>query len=177
MDMGSSSSSASGASCKISMMWNWTTVDACFISNQWHIRTVGAYVGTLIAIFAWVVVLEAFRRLSREYDRRIIMEWNSARTDVEAATHDSVKGLKGLTIMRFGNSNGEFQPTHTQQLVRSVFHTVQFGAGYMLMLLAMYYNGGIIFVIFVATFVGYFISGRDMSGGGSQSEGGKECCG
>lgn len=172
--MGSSSSSSS--SCTISMLWNWTTVDACFISSQWHIRTVGAYVGSLIGVFVWVVVLEAFRRLSREYDRRIIMEWKNSRASVETAAHDSIKGLSGPDIMRFGGANGEFRPTHSQQLIRSIFHAVQFGAGYMLMLLAMYYNGGILLVIFVATFVGYFISGRDMPGGGSQSEGGKECC-
>jgi hypothetical protein len=33
-----------------------------------------------------------------------------------------------------------------------------FGSGYMLMLLAMYYNGGIILTIFVAAFVGHFLT-------------------
>ena len=41
------------------------------------------------------------------------------------------------------------RPTLVQQLIRSLFYVAQFGAGYMMMLLAMYYNGGIIFAIFV----------------------------
>lgn len=57
-------------------------------------------------------------------------------------------------LFAFSVAHLQNRPTHTQQLVRSIFHTVQFGAGYMLMLLAMYYNGGIIFVIFVSSFKG-----------------------
>jgi len=44
----------------------------------------------------------------------------------------------------------EHSPTFLQQAIRATFYMVQFGAGYMLMLLAMYYNGYIlIFGIFV----------------------------
>lgn len=79
------------------MMWNWYTIDACFISEQWHIRTIGDYAGTIIGsapspplprasaatpkltrkpfephrIFFIMVALELFRRFSREYDRAI----------------------------------------------------------------------------------------------------------
>jgi hypothetical protein len=26
---------------QISMLWNWYTVDSCFLSTQWHIRSKG----------------------------------------------------------------------------------------------------------------------------------------
>lgn len=26
---------------QVSMLWNWDTVDACFLSSTWHIRTTG----------------------------------------------------------------------------------------------------------------------------------------
>ncbi|KAF8900352.1 Ctr copper transporter [Mucidula mucida] len=151
MDMGSSSSTA--ATCKISMLWNWYTVDACFISSQWRIRTVGAYVGSLIALFALVILLEFFRRAAREYDRRITKAFKTA----NGSDNDISKALQGEGPVR------AFRPTHAQQVVRSAFHTVQFGAGYMLMLLAMYYNGGVILVIFTSTFVGHFLASRDVS--------------
>jgi copper transporter 1 len=26
---------------QISMLWNWYTVDSCFLSEQWHVRSLG----------------------------------------------------------------------------------------------------------------------------------------
>lgn len=70
---------------QISMLWNWYTVDACFLSETWHVRNKGQlaisaalfcrfiltdtsisaqYAGTLIGIFL-STVLSAARQLPR----------------------------------------------------------------------------------------------------------------
>ncbi|KAJ5920896.1 hypothetical protein N7466_009222 [Penicillium verhagenii] len=59
-------------SCKISMLWNWYTIDACFLSNTWHIRSKGAFAGSCIGIILLVMVLEALRRAGREYEACIL---------------------------------------------------------------------------------------------------------
>ncbi|KAJ5888379.1 hypothetical protein N7495_008420 [Penicillium taxi] len=59
-------------SCKISMLWNWHTIDACFISNSWHIRSTGNFAGACIGAILLVVCLEFLRRLGREYDAFVV---------------------------------------------------------------------------------------------------------
>ncbi|CAG8976818.1 hypothetical protein HYALB_00009082 [Hymenoscyphus albidus] len=58
-----------GSGCKISMLWNWYTIDACFISHSWHITTPGMFAGSCIGVILLVISLEFLRRVSREYDR------------------------------------------------------------------------------------------------------------
>lgn len=53
------------------MLWNWTTIDACFLSRSWHIKTKGMFAGSVIGIFFLCVAIEALRRAAREYDRKI----------------------------------------------------------------------------------------------------------
>ncbi|KAL0570725.1 Copper Transporter integral membrane protein that functions in high affinity copper transport [Marasmius crinis-equi] len=161
----SDSSSTSEAACKISMLWNWYTVDACFISEHWQIKSGGGYAGMLIAIFVLVVLVEGVRRMGREYDRRIVAHQRAMILN----SNSSVDKLNGSGTI-------EIKPTLVQQAVRSLFHTVQFAAGYMMMLLAMYYNGGIIFTIFVGAYVGHFLTARDTLGHADNPH--KEaCCG
>lgn len=74
---------------QISMLWNWYTVDACFISSDWHIHSEGrglpyspsltytitilvAFAFTVICVFILVALVEGVRRFGREYDRRIV---------------------------------------------------------------------------------------------------------
>ncbi|KAK7049308.1 copper transporter complex subunit Ctr4 [Paramarasmius palmivorus] len=53
---------------------------------------------------------------------------------------------------------------------------IQFGAGYMTMLLAMYYNGGIILAIFAGAYFGHLLTARDTVAHGDNPH--KEaCCG
>ena len=60
-------------------------------------------------------------------------------------------------------SSTEFSPSYTQQIVRSAFYGISFGTAYILMLLAMSYNGGVILAIFSGGAVGHFISAVSFS--------------
>ena len=55
-------------------------------------------------------------------------------------------------------------PTPSQQAVRAGLYTAQFSVAYIVMLLAMYYNGFVIICIFVGAFVGFFVFARDVAG-------------
>ncbi|KAL6237372.1 Ctr copper transporter family-domain-containing protein [Aspergillus navahoensis] len=74
MDMGGMGMGGgdSGAQCVISMLWNWNTVDACFIARSWHIRSRGMFAGSCVGVICLVIVLEFLRRIAREYDAFII---------------------------------------------------------------------------------------------------------
>jgi len=141
--------------CNLSSLWNWNTIDSCFISEQWHIRSTGAYAGSVVAVFFLVILLELFRRAGRIYDRRIFQD--------HLRRHGSGAGgsTDKLDSPRF---TPRFRPTLMQQAIRSVFYCVQFSAAYLLMLIGMYFNGGLILAIFAGSYFGFFASSWDTVG-------------
>lgn len=154
MDMGS-------GECKVSMLWNWNTIDACFISSSWHIDTAGQFAGTCIGIFAWVVALQAWMRLHREYDRWIVNRWLARGSTEEKTDTYSPGSIKTIVSPQYGGVLKGFRVSLLQQLVRAGLYSVEFGAGYLLMLMAMYYNGYVLISGFIGGFVGYFLFGSD----------------
>lgn len=54
------------------MLWNWNTIDACFLSSQWHITSNAMFAGSCLAVMALVLALEALRRAVKEYDRHLV---------------------------------------------------------------------------------------------------------
>ncbi|KAF8309825.1 Ctr copper transporter [Clavulina sp. PMI_390] len=186
MDMGGGSmgggdgSGGTSAACKINMLWNWYTVDACFVSTQWHIRSKGAFAATVICVFILVALVECVRRASRDYDR-----WISVQNARLAGGSPSASLLQYPDAKNRGNqpavSPARF-PTWHQQFVRGGFFFVQFGAAYMLMLLAMYFNGFIIFAIILGGTAGHImfaadtVVGSPTTGGAAHGETGAACC-
>ncbi|GAA5978320.1 hypothetical protein JCM10908_004312 [Rhodotorula pacifica] len=181
MDMGSSNSTATGShagmdmgggSCKISMLWNWYTADACFLTSSWRVRGVGDYVGSLIGIFFMVVALEGIRRLSREYDRRIrAAYYRREATALQNATQNTLKGDVP--------DPAPFRPSTKEHAVRTVLYGTMFGLSYICMLLAMYFNGGVFLAIIAGGAAGYNIFGRDtgaIEGPPEQHTSGECCC-
>lgn len=57
------------------MLWNWYTIDSCFIARSWHNRTKTAFAFSCIGIFLICILLEFIRRVQRNYDRRIIRKY------------------------------------------------------------------------------------------------------
>lgn len=181
------------------MLWNWTIIDACFLSTQWHIRSHGAFAGTCIAVVAMVVLLEALRRAGREYDEWILAEFRrrviseSTSSTPTKTTTTVMCSNKGTAVMS-ADSDAEgpeamgrrFRPGLGQQLVRAVLHAATFGLAYLLMLMAMYYNGYIIICIFIGAGLGKFLfdwgPGPVVTVGGGKSGGraideATVCCG
>ncbi|KAH9926633.1 Ctr copper transporter family-domain-containing protein [Epithele typhae] len=162
MDMGS-------GSCQISMLWNWYTIDSCFLSSSWHVTSNGGFAGTCIGVILLVVAVELVRRLQREYDRHL------HRTNSALAQSSSVEALDPLKTHVTTD-----RLTVPQHLLRSLLYTFQFAGAYIIMLLAMYFNGYIIISIFIGGFIGAALFQRDTYGGG-QSHAGPEtregCCG
>ena len=54
------------------MLWNWYTVDTCFLSSTWHNNTKAKFAGSVVGVFLLVIAIEGLRRLARDYDRRIV---------------------------------------------------------------------------------------------------------
>ncbi|KAK6948958.1 hypothetical protein Daesc_009030 [Daldinia eschscholtzii] len=170
MDMG-----MGGDNCQINMLWNWYTVDACFISSSWHITSKGMFAGSCIGVILLAILLEFLRRSVKEYDSYLIRK-NVSNGLVSVASHDDHENDRaspkpgqisagGLPSVNSASGNG-YRPKLFEQAIRAFLHTAQFVVAYFLMLLAMYYNGYIIICIFIGAFIGSFIFQWEKLGGG-----------
>ncbi|WRT69879.1 uncharacterized protein IL334_006870 [Kwoniella shivajii] len=155
MDMGSSDMDMGSHACKISMLWNWNTVDSCFLSASWHVRSKGMFAGTIIGVFILCNAIEFVRRVGREYDRRLIMAAKSqfTSTTLPEAPHNKDSQAPALPY--------HYRPSWIQQIIRGVAYGSQFSAAFFVMLLGMYYNGYMLFAIFLGQTTGYILFGRD----------------
>jgi copper transporter 1 len=135
-----------------------------FISSSWHITSRGMFAGSCIGIILLVMSLEFLRRASREYDRYIVKQAQLKQQQRHCAEHvpgshsDNGSG-KTAALATTATSSDEhgFRPNVFQQIIRSLFHMVQFAVAYFIMLLAMYYNGYIIICIILGAFLGAFV--------------------
>lgn len=120
----------------------------------------GSYIGVILL----VIVLEALRRASREYDAYTCCAAAAAHPLQAATTRlindsDWENNKKDTTVQIFAvpiSSRG-FTPSLFQQLVRASLHMLQFAVAYFVILLAMYFNGYIIICIVIRAFLGAFI--------------------
>ncbi|KEQ86895.1 Ctr-domain-containing protein [Aureobasidium pullulans EXF-150] len=192
MDMGGAMDMDMGmGSCKISMMWNWNTIDACFISESWHITSNGMFAGSCIGVILLVMVLELLRRLAREHDRmilahhrRLVASTTNENPANECACPTTVSTSKAASTatasaLATGIKTRAFKPTLPQQMVRALLHCLQFAVAYFIMLLAMYYNGYLIICIFIGAYLGFFVFGWEKLGGDTDKSHDEAtvCCG
>jgi len=169
MDMGGDNSNA----CKISvrtshpalssylsltaitqMLWNWYTINSCFISRGWHVRNAAAFAATCIVIFALVILLEFTRRAVKEYDCYVVDRWKRKAEDDEEANlavlpevsmekmdspllDPNKAGRKfpfEANAARRSDWKERYRPTVLEQTIRSLLHTAQFTIAYFVML-------------------------------------------
>ncbi|KAF4343224.1 ctr copper transporter family [Fusarium beomiforme] len=185
MDMASATASAAmgmdhgmGNSCKISMLWNWNTVDSCFISESWHVTSKGMFAGSCIGVILLVMTLEFLRRSVKEWDRYLLRQ-HAAKFQESPAT-GSDNGKDGNAAVSCANPIPPFRPNVWQQGIRALLHTMQFAVAYFVMLLAMYYNGYFIICIFIGAGLGAFIFQWETLGTADKTSASKEatvCCG
>lgn len=115
--------------------------------------------GSCVGVVCLVMALEALRRAAREFDAHItrralatISAEAQPLTPADASTaHDGDSDRKNPLTACDGSMPGRKVHTSTpnlvQQLVRALLHMLQFAVAYIIMLLAMYFNGYIIICI------------------------------
>jgi copper transporter 1 len=135
-----------------------------FLSSSWHIRSNGMFAGSCIGVLLLVVALEALRRASREYDAYIARSHQHKTVSSPPSTaqrleeaNDPTKASSTQSTTPLLQPQTTFTPNVFQQLVRAFLHMAQFAVAYIVMLLAMYYNGYMIICIFLGAFVGAFV--------------------
>ena len=105
--------------------------------------------------------LELLRRLGKEYDALLARGYSAEAIKMAAAAKTPSNGDSESTVAGGCEpckpQTFTFRATTAQQLARAVMHAVTFGVAYIIMLLAMYFNGFIIISIFVGAGIGKFV--------------------
>lgn len=201
MNSSTNSSMSAGTDCKITMLWNWHTIDACFLAESWHIHSASAFAGLCIGVVLMVMLLEALRRVAKFYDQYLVRlhrhqaisaavhsagrrSVSSTRDTPSSASMTSASARRLLAEKaHIVSPTANFRPNFIQQGVRALLHTAQFAVAYWIMLLAMYYNGYIIICIFAGAFLGAYafrwerIGGYDLDSLGDEATEATGCCG
>lgn len=127
------------------MLLNWHTIDACFLSSIFHIRSSFTFFLACFSAFALVVSLEYVRRFQRQFDQYLRKRDNFARSKGYALSAEmEEKLLEGSDGEREGERDAPKQKQVViivEQLMRGLVHVVQFSISYCIMLLFMYSNG------------------------------------
>lgn len=115
-----------------------------------------------IGVALLVVLLECLRRIGREYDNLIIGQMQRRGAYLSSSAFSAEPG-SGSGCAPSGGPCGSasafrFKASPLQQLVRAVIHAVTFGVGYVVMLLAMYFNGYLIISIVIGAGVGKYFA-------------------
>lgn len=188
MDMGG------GSKCNLSMLGNWNTLHTCFLTSSWSISTHAEFAGTCIGVACWVILSECIRRWAREYDRYIITNaiqdirakneilperWaaqqyqqdlaeESKRTNVDRsesyAFPMNIFAAFFSAPQKLTKHELRIQPTFMQQFIRAVLYAIQFTSAYLLMLVAMSFNGYVILSMVLGALIGHFATTWDTLG-------------
>lgn len=138
------------------MLWNWHTIDACFLTESWQIHSAGGFAALCIGVVLLVMFLEFLRRVAKIYDRHLVRlhRQQAISTAVHAAARQSVARPRATPSSASTSSSSSarrllaekahlvsptahFRPNFLQQGIRALLHTLQFAVAYWIMLLAM----------------------------------------
>jgi copper transporter 1 len=155
------------------MLWNWYTVDSCFLVESWHNETKAHFAGTVLGVFLLAMSVEGIRRIGRIHDRQLVAALNAAKRNAKcgcgsknAADLDSESKF---VKMHCRPKIPEF-PSWSQQAVRGGIYGIQFTVAFLLMLLGMYFNGYILFAIFLGGATGFTLFGSDTLAAGANGK-------
>lgn len=127
------------------------------------------FAASCIGVILLVICLELLRRIGKEYDALLLRQFQRRVTNLKLRTANLSDGQAATATGGEAESCGPggacapplpgqqfitFRATPVQQLIRAAIHAVTFGVGYIVMLLAMYFNGYIIICIIIGAFLG-----------------------
>lgn len=80
------------------MLWNWYTIDSCFLSESWHIASNGAFAASCIGTILLVMTMEALRRLGKEYDDWVLRGFQAQAAAVNSAAAAAAAAAASSTV-------------------------------------------------------------------------------
>lgn len=113
------------------MLWNWYTIDSCFIARSWHVNTRGQFAGSCIGVFLLVLSAQWLHRVAREYDAAIARRktLHLQKSEPSDSSIDNVEKEASITRSEIGSNNSQalmFFPENTafSNLLQPILYTL-----------------------------------------------------
>lgn len=126
------------------MIWNWNTIDSCFLASSWHVTTKAMFAVSCIGVALLGISLEFLRRVSKDYEESLQRQFQ----------RHAIAQLDDPLMCGVPPSVHTYRASPIQQITRAILHVAQFGVAYIMMLIAMQYNGYLIISILIGAFLG-----------------------
>ncbi|PWW78855.1 Ctr-domain-containing protein [Tuber magnatum] len=136
-------------SCRMNMLFTWSTKDLCLVFHGWHVRNTTTLILSLLAVIALSAGYEFVRDLARRYATRV-----DGVPSISEETSSLLPGRAGAAVAAGGvgrRRNG--------RIGKAVFYGVQVFYSFFIMLLFMTYNGWVMISVAVGSAIGYAIWG------------------
>jgi copper transporter 1 len=88
------------------MLWNWYTIDSCFLAESWHVGSNGAFAASCIGTILLVMILEALRRVGKEYDDWILRGFQARAAQARLGLSRQSAGPPSSSSSATGNPKG-----------------------------------------------------------------------
>lgn len=123
------------------------------------------FAASCIGVTCLVVLLEGLRRLGRDYDAHMVSSFHQRVAQLQnnyirlpvSGPQDCCGPQADAPPTYPAQTYVTFRPSPVQQFIRAMIHMATFGVAYIIMLLAMYFNGYIIISIFLGAGLGKFL--------------------
>jgi copper transporter 1 len=118
------------------MLWNWNTIDSCFLASSWKITSTSVFAGSCIGVVLLVISLEMLRRAVKEFDRYLINKHIKSQVTSVTPSGGSPKKVSedGSPPPTCVTVAGGYRPTILEQAIRALLHMLQFAVAYFVML-------------------------------------------
>lgn len=130
------------------MLLNWNTINSCFLSSAFRVRSSAGFFAVCICSFLLVFFLEFLRRLQRKFDNQLRCRHHQSLNNRDTKELNNLSDTEPLverTVIRERVAKGRSLVVDwhvvIEQVARGLVHTMQFGISYCVMLLVMYSNG------------------------------------
>lgn len=118
------------------MLWNWYTIDSCFIASTWKITSPGMMAGSCIGVILLTMSLEFLRRSVKEYDR-LLLRQHAAQTAAIGTSSPTKAGSDNGLVPAPAPTPAPaagYRPKIWEQAIRALLHMTQFAVAYFIML-------------------------------------------
>ncbi|KAF6838471.1 ctr copper transporter family protein [Colletotrichum musicola] len=143
-----------GDRCSMNMLFTWDTKNLCIVFRQWHVRSTGGLVISLLLVVALAAGYEALRAASRRYEQ-------SVNKRVEALPSPNVTVTERTPFLWTGRE--QVEASRSAHIVKAALYAAQNFYAFMIMLIFMTYNGWVMVAVAVGAFVGYVLFGNSTS--------------
>ncbi|KAK8094020.1 hypothetical protein PG997_000705 [Apiospora hydei] len=161
--------------CKVNMVWNWNTIDACILTPLWRTNSPAPFACICINVLCLAMMLQVLCAVLNRHDatmlRRAHDRQEKSRSRSRSNDQTTEKNLEEGSYCTNKDSGCccrrvvYYRLRAWEKLVRSLWYTLVFANATILALLAVSFNGYIILCIFTGTFVGsYFFQMHRMGG-------------